>query len=81
VGDATYKGPVIITLRVFPSSGIKIPRKGTWVKLRGYETGEFSGVPHEAAKDIPNLETSEHTFENLFQVTKILETKLAEPQR
>jgi len=69
VAGQKLETPVIIELRVFSFTDIKIPSRGT-VQLRGYETGGFRGIPDEAFKDIPRVATTGYHFNSSFQVTK-----------
>ena len=64
--------PMIIELRTFSFAGTVLPKRHTIVKLRGYETGSFTGIPKEAFKDIPSVSTTTHYFKSIFQVTKVL---------
>ena len=61
---------VFLELHVFRFTDIKIPARGAMVKLRGYETGGFRGIPNEAFKDIPRVATTDFQFNSSFQVTK-----------
>jgi len=70
VAGEKLETPVILKLQVFSFTDIKIPPRGTMVKFRGYETGGFTGIPHEAFDDIPRVATTEFHFDTWFQVTK-----------
>ncbi|QDT29485.1 hypothetical protein [Gimesia panareensis] len=73
VGDRKLEQPVMITLETFSFAGILLPDNGTPVRLRGYETGRFGGIPGKAFVDIPQVATTNFHFESVFQVTKLLE--------
>ncbi|QDT44730.1 hypothetical protein Pan241w_48460 [Gimesia alba] len=64
--------PVVIELTKFSFAGTKIPVRGNQVKLRGYETGHFAGIPNKAFADIPQVATTNFHFQSVFQVTKRL---------
>jgi hypothetical protein len=72
VGTVELKQPVVIELLVFGFTDIKIPARDARVRLRGFETGGFTGIPNEAFKDIPAVATPDHHFESRFQITKLL---------
>ena len=64
--------PIDMPLSVFSFSSFELPKSGAKVRLRGYETGGYTGIPQEAFKDIPRVATTSHHFKHYFQVTKIL---------
>ncbi|MFH2044875.1 MAG: hypothetical protein ABIK92_06995 [Pseudomonadota bacterium] len=79
IGDRDLASPVIMELRIFTFTSVTIPKRGVWVRFRGYETGGFSGIPYDAFKDVPVVATDDHHFESFFQVTKKLKPSKAEP--
>lgn len=79
VGSIALPQPVVIELLVFPWANIPIPERGTFVRLRGYETGGFVGIPTEAFKDVDSVACTDHHFNSQFQVTKLLDQ--AKPQQ
>lgn len=72
VGTRQLNKPVVIELERFSFAGMKIPGRGNQVKLRGYETGYFSGIPNKAFSDIPQVATTNFHFRSVFQVTRNL---------
>ncbi len=73
VGDIKLKNPVVVELIVFSFTDIVIPARGTQVRFRGYESGGFSGIPTDTFKDVGLVSSTDHQFENWFQITKRLE--------
>ncbi len=78
VDDVKLTKPVVIELSNFSFTRIEIPTRGTKVRFRGYETGEFTGIPMKAFKDIPSVATAKFHFESRFQITKRLNIEEAE---
>ncbi|MCH9654448.1 MAG: hypothetical protein K0U86_14585 [Planctomycetes bacterium] len=72
IGARRLTKPLSIELASFSSTLTMIPAKGTQIKIRGYETGHFSGIPAGAFLDIQQRASREFHFKNIFQVTKLL---------
>lgn len=80
VMEETLDEPIIVEVRVFQAANLDLfPARGTQVTLRGYETGEFTGIPDEAFADIRRFATTDHHFQSYFLITKILGQTRAEP--
>ena len=61
---------VILRMATFSFAPIKQPEPGYRFTYAGYETGEFSGIPHEAFMYIPQVATTEFHFRVYFQALK-----------
>ncbi|MBU1054156.1 MAG: hypothetical protein KKC46_10040 [Proteobacteria bacterium] len=70
--DHDLASPIVMELQVFTFTSVTIPKRGVWVRFRGYETGKFTGIPDEAFNDIPEVPSTDHHFESFFQITKKL---------
>ncbi|MFK7776998.1 MAG: hypothetical protein QM501_02595 [Gimesia sp.] len=72
IGARRLTKPLSIELASFSSTLTMIPASGTQIKIRGYETGHFSGIPKKAFADIPQIAHRGFHFKSIFQVTKLL---------
>lgn len=72
IGARRLTKPLSIELATFGFARTLIPASGTQIKIRGYETGHFSGIPNKAFADIPQVANRGFGFKSIFQVTKIL---------
>ncbi len=77
IGTRRLTKPLVIELSTKSSTLIIIPSSGKQVKLRGYESGHFSGTPHKALAGIKPVvaRTSGFGFKNIFEVTKLLKSE------
>ncbi|MBK1884026.1 hypothetical protein JIN85_16525 [Luteolibacter pohnpeiensis] len=72
IGDKELENPVMIELQAFSFSKFKFPEHGATMRIRGYETGTFVGIPQRAFEDIPQVATTDYHFESHFQVIALL---------
>ena len=75
VSDRKLEDSILIEFLTFGFAPIDIPEGGTLVRLKGYETGGFRGIPQKAFDDIPTVATTGFHFESLFQAIKRLHPK------
>lgn len=72
VGEKKLNKPVVMLISMFGFAKFELPKRGSLVRFRGYETGGFSGIPKGAFEDIPTVATTDHHFQSWFQITKEL---------
>lgn len=72
VGEKRLEKPVVLLVSMFAFAKVELPKRGTVVRFRGYETGGFSGIPKDAFKDLPAVATTNYHFKSWFQITKPL---------
>jgi hypothetical protein len=68
VNGQTLASPVTLPWWTFTTAEIQPPKLHQTFKYVGYETGSFTGVPHEAFKVVPAVATREFHFESWFEV-------------
>ncbi|NJK41495.1 MAG: hypothetical protein HC934_09360 [Acaryochloridaceae cyanobacterium SU_2_1] len=68
VNDQALATPVTLPWTVFTTAAIKPPKLHQAFKYVGYETGSFTGVPHEAFKVLSAVASREFHFESRFEV-------------
>lgn len=80
IGTRRLTKPLVIELATKKSALIIIPASDTQVKLRGYESGYFSGTPHTVFAKIKPVVAgaSGFGFVHIFEVTKLLEPEKAQ---
>ncbi|NJM46648.1 MAG: hypothetical protein HC860_11255 [Alkalinema sp. RU_4_3] len=68
VNGQPLASPVTLPWTIFNTASVVPPKLNQPFEYVGYETGSFTGVPHEAFKLVPAVATREFHFESWFTV-------------
>ena len=75
VDGRVVKKPFVIQVVRFTFTQFKIPKSGSKVRVVGYETGGYTGIPSEAFKYIPRVATTDFRFKTWLQICSIEKLK------
>ncbi len=70
VNGTRLKKPITIRFGSFVVGDVPIPKPGKSIRVVGYETGSFTGVPHEAFEHVPSIATIGYGFTTSFVALK-----------
>lgn len=75
VGGEALSEPVAMELSGFPYHPVPVGATGQQIRLRGYESGSFTGIPADAFRDLPQASSTAFSFTHVFMVTKRLDER------